>query len=426
MRQYRKLFLVISLLFALLFTGTVVAKADWETEASGSGGGCIITSQTVEEIQETPLVCTGTVAVFQNMGEAEEEGKCYFGYTFDYDCETGDITAARSGTGFDNAYTIADCNTGDDSGYNSCEINKWTGQFVCGFWKWNLYVQAGLPCATLDIEPYPVTLVRWPTYLRFSGAGSSSASAHLDFVGRGTEDDPMPGDQRDIRLVLTVKPLAPQMQVHLPRAGYYQGDGQHCPEAQNFALPLQNSSSPPRTAICWNVPSHPAAGAGPLAGNVLGMDELASDFPLFDGWARVPYMAGWQATYEEWDVVERNCELGPARWDEDGHPVYECKTPGSTWKNGHWVNIYDWKRHSEGGVIDPAVVEDFPQSLLADLNGDGRPDGFWSYNVRIRRMDEAWNVHNPVYHREWPCRPHVYFAVREGQTQSIYFPNASP
>lgn len=440
MRRYSKVFLIALLVFASLFVATAVARASDDSggdgggiigDASGSGGDCAFTGtgtvdEVVERLQNT---CTsGTVDVYQNFGPSDsgEENVCTYGLVGTYDCATnsfsewGDWENDYGGA----VFVDAPCNF-NNTRYHSCEINKWTGKLVCGFWKWNLAVQAGLPCATLDIEPYPVTLVRWPTYLRFSGAGSSSASARIDFVGRGTAKHPLPGDQKNIRLVLSVHPLAPQMQVYLPRAGYYQGDGEHCTEVQTFTLPLQNSISPPRTVICWNVPSHPAAGAGPLAGTIPGMDELASDFPLFVGWARVPYMAEWHVYYDEWDVVKKTCEAGP-RYDKDGNPVYECATSGSTWKNGHWVKIYDWKGHTKGGVIDPAAVEGMPQSLLADLNHDGRPDGFWSYSVRIRRMDETWNVHNPVYHREWPCRSHVYFAVREGQTQSIYYPNTSP
>jgi len=421
--------LLINPIPALATEGGDGGGGDIGGDYSISGGGCVLVPGG-EEWQEGPLVCEGVVNVYANAGPTDEENVCNYVLQGSYDCDTGDFQAISFQLTEDNleAATIQSACNGNGSlnYYRNCEINRWSGHLECSFWNETLRTAVNFPGIVLDIEPYPVTLVRWPTYFRFSGAGTANSAATLPFVGRGTVDHPMPGDQKNITLTFTLRPFPAMlyMQLHLPRAGYYQGEGKRCAEVENFMLPLQSDPSPPKTVGCWNVPSHPAAGAGPLAGGISGLDELASDMPLFVGWARVPYMAEWHMAYEQWEVVDRNCVLGPARYDANGNPVYECKAQGSAWNNGHWEDVYDWKLHTDGGAIDPEAVTGLPDYLKADINGDGRADAFWNYDTLIRRMNEAWSVNDPVYKRSWSWGGRVYIAVREGQTQSVYYPSS--
>ena len=59
----------------------------------------------------------------------------------------------------------------------------------------------------------------------------------------------------------------------------------------------------------------------------------------------------------------------------------------------------------------------FLQVMLADLNGDGKPDAYWGRLSFIRRMDDAGNVNNPEWAHSYSWGPVWYWAVREGQGQ---------
>ncbi len=167
----------------------------------------------------------------------------------------------------------------------------------------------------------------------------------------------------------------------------------------------------------WNLPSHPAAGGGPLAGQVGQLEELEPDTPLYSNWTRAPYMVYCTMEYYQW---ESSCVGGS---DENGST--NCRRDS----NGHFTGHreWGWKHHSQTIPIPPTAARvDVPASLLADLNGDGVPDAYWGRTTFVRRMDDTGSVDNPAWAHSysWPG-PYWYWAVREAQGQ-IGWPGVSP
>ncbi|PWB78213.1 MAG: hypothetical protein C3F07_00105 [Anaerolineales bacterium] len=268
------------------------------------------------------------------------------------------------------------------------------GGITCSNSGWNVSARVTFPEMYLDVRPYPATLVRWPTAIRNGGMPGSSGSGGVNYIpnGGGSSSNPQVGDWRDLRLTLTLQPASP-LSVTLPIVG-------------TFNLPDAGSTGHP-TLIEWEVPSHPAVGGGPLAGEVDGLEELPADMPLFAGSGRGAYRLYWELRYFEYEA-EVECVPGP-----NGSGGYNCG--GGT---GHKVVVgYEWKRHSSGGEIPPLAVQNVPPSRLADINGDGIPEAFWNTNLTIRRMDEGDSVNNPRYLRSWNWGGIIYWAVREGQGQ---------
>lgn len=268
------------------------------------------------------------------------------------------------------------------------------GGITCSNLGWNVSARVNFPEMYLDVRPYPVTLVRWPTAIRNGGMPSSSGSGGVNYIsnGSGSSGNPHVGDWRNFRLILTLRPAGP-LSVTLPKVG-------------TFNLPDAGSTGNP-TLIEWEVPSHPAVGAGPLAGQVGGLGELPADIPLFVGNGRGAYKLYWEIRYDAYEAKEE-CMSGT-----NSNGVYNCG--GGT---GHKVVVgYEWKRHSNGGEIPPLAVQNVPPSRLADINGDGIPDAFWNNNLTMRRMDNSNSVNNPQYQRSWNWGGIIYWAVREGQGQ---------
>lgn len=260
--------------------------------------------------------------------------------------------------------------------------------------KWEVRARVPFPETFLDVRPFPATLVRWPTAIRNGGQGSASGSGSVGYVsnGGGSPGNPAVGDWSDLTLTLNLNPAGP-MRVILPYVG-------------SFGLSDQGGTGAP-TTFQWEVPSHPEAGGGPLAGSVSGMDELPGDFPLFVGSGRSPYRLFWELRYLEYEAIE-GCVTGPGSGGD-----YDCG--GGT---GHTEIIgYEWRRHSSGGEIFPSEVANLPAHLAADLNGDGTPDAYWDFNLTLRRMDDAGSVENPTYRRSWNWGGTLYWGVREGQGQ---------
>ena len=268
------------------------------------------------------------------------------------------------------------------------------GGITCTNSEWNVRARVTFPAIYLDVRPYPVTLVRWPTAIRNGGLPDSSGSGGVDYIsyGGGSSGNPGEGDWRDLRLILTLRPAGP-MFVTLPQIG-------------DLMLPDQGATGSP-TMIQWEVPSHPAAGGGPLAGSISGLDELPSDMPVFVGNGRAPYKLFWELRYYEYEAI-KECVSGP-----NGNGNYNCG--GGT---GHKEVVgYEWKRHSSGGEIPPSAVQNLPAALIADINNDGTPDAYWDNNLTLRRMDDNNRVDNPRYQRSWNWSGIIYWAVREGQGQ---------
>ena len=264
------------------------------------------------------------------------------------------------------------------------------GGITCTNSGWNVSARVTFPEIYLDVRPYPATLVRWPTAARNGGMPESSGSGGVNYIsnGGGSQNNPQVGDWQNLRLILTLQPAGPIF-VTLPHVG---------------DLVLSNGAT---QSIQWEVSSHPAVGAGPLAGSIGGLDELPGDMPLFVGNGRAPYKLFWELRYQEYEAIE-GCLPGP-----NGNGNYNCG--GRTGHRG--ITGYEWKNHSSGGEIPPSAVANLPAALMADVNNDGTPDAYWDNNLTLRRMDESGSVSNPQYQRSWNWGGIIYWAVREGQGQ---------
>jgi hypothetical protein len=264
----------------------------------------------------------------------------------------------------------------------------------CGTsWDWHLTASVRLPVISLDVRPYPATLVRWEdTAIRLGALPTNAGAGRLAYaaLGGGSPGNPAPGDWRDIRLTLTFRPAQGAASVSLPHIG-------------EFNLPLAGSTGNPML-FHWELPSHPEAGGGPLAGSV-GLEELPADFPLFVGTARAPYRLYWDLRYQEW---ASHCEVG-------GGGSLNCGRDEFGNFAGH--REWDWERRSSGGEISPSAVQGLPASMMADLDHNGAPDAYWDRSVQIRRMDNANRVDNPLWARTYSWGSIFYWGVREGQGQ---------
>ncbi len=287
------------------------------------------------------------------------------------------------------------CPVGSPPPQNPCDQFSISGGGVtCGVFDWDVKARVTFPQIYLDVRPYPATLVRWPTAVRNGGLPSSSGSGTKDYIpyGGGSSGDPHEGDWQNLRLTLTLRAAGP-MFVSLPHIG-------------DLALPDRGAGGNP-TVIQWQVPSHPAVGAGPLAGTISGLEELPRDIPLFVGKGHAPYKLYWDLHYQEYTAI-KDCVPGPT-----GGGKYNCG--GGT---GHKEVVgYEWRGQSQGGEIPPEAVQNLPASVMADINGDGTPDAYWDNNLTLRRMDDSNRINDPRYARSWNWGGIIYWAVREGQGQ---------
>lgn len=317
---------------------------------------------------------------------------------------TGGALADAEGpmTSDDGAFHVSECPTGYTIPPNPCEEFIVSGGGVsCKYdWStvgksgasWELRAHAGWPGNELHTRPYPVTLVDWDTVLRAAGLGTSRGSGRLSYApwGGGTESNPAGGDWRDVVLRLEIRPVTDWAEVFLENIG------------------LMRLKIGDLYTFQWNLPSHPAAGGGPLSGEVGQLEELEPDVPLYSNWSRAPYMVYCTIEYYEWDSA---CVDGP---DENGGT--NCRRDANGVFTGH--REWGWRHHSKTTPIPPTASHvNAPASLLADINGDGFPDAYWGRLSFIRRMDDAGSVTNPVWAHSYSWGAWWYWGVREAQGQ---------
>ena len=110
-----------------------------------------------------------------------------------------------------------------------------SGGITCTNTEWNVSARVTFPEIYLDVRPYPVTLVRWPTAVRNGGQPESSGSGGVDYIsnGGGSSVNPREGDWRDLRLILTLRPAGP-MFVTLPHIGNLNAAESGCDRQSNY------------------------------------------------------------------------------------------------------------------------------------------------------------------------------------------------
>ncbi|NCP16043.1 hypothetical protein GW866_03235 [bacterium] len=304
------------------------------------------------------------------------------------------------------------------------------GGVYCNASKWLVQAQVSFPEVYLDVRPYPASLVRWPTAMRtqlqpnsgsgtlayYSPSGGSSSSLHV-------------GDLANITLTLSLQPVG-KTHIQIPQIGVYEtsGGSAYCISVNRIIL----AQGIPPKKFCWEVPSHPAAGGGPLAGTISGLDELPADMPVFAGFAHAPYHLFWNLSYQKY---VRYCPCGSCE-SSDVPGINSWRLEGGKWEPFCDTNIpsgatgncsvsvpaecnydYKWESHSQGGEILPSQVQGLPPSLAADLDGNGTPDAYWNNNLTIRRMDDYDRVGTSAWGRSWNWGGTIYWGVREGQGQ---------
>jgi hypothetical protein len=253
--------------------------------------------------------------------------------------------------------------------------------------QWELEAGVSMPPIVIDARPYPVTLVNWPTAIRVNGLTDASGSGSLAYAGwgGGTPSSPAVGDWRDIALTLTFRPTGNPVSVSLMKQDMLTGP----------------STGSLIKTFTWVVPSHPAAGATRMAGEVGQLGEIPSDITLFEGYSQTTYRLFYQLAYDEYS---RNYVC----YDTAPPPPNYLGTPGPSCLHGAWVGSWDGK--STSGEILPSQVENLPPAL----NGGSV---FNDFSVIIRRMDENGSTSNPKYAHQYSWGSIFYWACREGQGQ---------
>ena len=328
-------------------------------------------------------------------------------------------------------FVILPCPEQQPQSENPCDtFTIDNGGVYCNSSKWRVEAQVSFPEVFLDVRPYPASLVRWPTAMRthLQPNSGSGTLAYYSSSG-GSSGSPHEGDLANITLTLTLQPVG-KTYVQIPRIGVYEtrGGSAYCISVNRIIL----AGGIPPKKFCWEVPSHPAAGGGPLAGTISGFDELPADMPVFVGSAHAPYHLFWNLSYQQY---VRYCPCGSCE-GSDVPGINSWKLNGRRWEPFCDTNIpsgatgncsvsvpaecnydYKWEPHSQGGEILPSQVQGLPASLAADLDGNGTPDAYWDNNLTLRRMDDYDHVGTSAWGRSWNWGGTIYWGVREGQGQ---------
>lgn len=217
--------------------------------------------------------------------------------------------------------------------------------------SWRIEARVRMPAFVVDVRPYPATLVGWPTAIRLTTLPTAEGSGTLDYIplGGGTPENPKPGDWRNVRLTLRLKPGG-WCQVTLPNARgpmmTLRRPAHPLPLYERFRLAAQGAFGAP-TYIYWEVPSHPAAGNTFLDPGLNARVGLPGDFPAFRGEIWAPYYLEWEFAWEEYkEESNKYCDdRSPAgnECDSNGDGVKDKKW---RWETKRW-----WEAGSESGIL---------------------------------------------------------------------------
>lgn len=95
------------------------------------------------------------------------------------------------------------------------------GRLVCesSCFGFDISASVSFPGFCIDVTPYPVTLVNYDTAIRNSCMGTASGTGRIDYIGRGRDNRPEPGDMRNIRFTLSLVPYNGNAQGVAPPTG---------------------------------------------------------------------------------------------------------------------------------------------------------------------------------------------------------------
>lgn len=267
-----------------------------------------------------------------------------------------------------------------------------------------------LPAVSVDFSPYPAAIVGLPVQARLSGQPLAAGEGVLprfppDAGGecRGESEDnagtPPDGTFKDVRLVLTLSPLGPGVEVTLPIGTTAEG---------RAAAPIDRAFwvSETPTDFVFPLPSHPDArlyGATVMELPLTLHPETArAGTPAFVGRVRAPYMLSYAFSYQQAVGIYRDVEetyCGPD-WQEKG-----CETRKVPHRFG-----CNWVGHSESGVIPAGEISGLPPEL-AD---PAFPGAIMNPNFVVRGFDPTPGARRAPWEvaRGGP----FYYVVREVQS----------
>lgn len=152
-----------------------------------------------------------------------------------------------------------------------CPAPNYDNGFGCS--SWSVRASVGPPGTTLAARPYPATLVRWDTALRFDGIHAPSGTGFIAVAG----------DYRNYRLTLYFQPASSEITVYMEQLG------------------VKRLTLGQTIYFKYEVPSHPVVGGDDLASAVGQLQELPGDMPLFRNMVAFPFELYCRAELLYWD-----------------------------------------------------------------------------------------------------------------------------
>jgi hypothetical protein len=242
---------------------------------------------------------------------------------------------------------------------DKCDLKvSWNGTsfsaYCANHSEWECVAAVPLPPSYIDLRPYPVTLVRWDTALRYSGQDTSHGECLT----------PTAGNLKNLSITLDFKPV-----------GWVTVDLPYLPR-MTFTTPNYTP-----TLFKWEIPSYPGYGGGRLSGSLGGFfDEVPGDIPVFEGRMQTPYRLYYSFSFE----------YPGGAWSESGEllPQDVVDLPQSMYAD-----------LDKNGIPDAYWNSNFVISRMDDNNRTDNPlyERHWSYGSLL-----PWGVREGQGQIGWP------------------------